>query len=226
MIRNISLFFATALFGTFLSAGAQQTTPPTFLDKQLERIDLGINGAGLLTPTVSGPVDPKGIAPNSGTSLTDNTSNTLGALINIRYVVKPLVGFEFNYGYARYTENFCCTAISPEANFGVQTQADEFTLGYLVQPNYTFFGFKPFASVGAGATEFKPTAHGGEGLPKQARATYYYNVGLQDDLSPHFGLRAGFRQTFFLVPDYGQNYLTIKQRTSSYEPYAGFYLRF
>jgi len=222
LIRKVSLFLATALLGTFYSAGAQQTTPPTFLDKQLDRMDLGISGAALFNPMVSGPIDPKGIAPNSGTIVSDSTSNTAGALVNLRYVAKPLVGFEFNFLYSRYTENFSY----PPPNFGVQTQADEITLGYLVTPKFTLLGLHPFASVGVGTTEFKPTPHGGEGLTRQARMTYYYSIGVQQDLSPHFGLRAAYRQTFYLAPDFGQNYLTILQHTSAYEPTIGFYLRF
>ena len=42
----------------------------------------------------------------------------------------------------------------------------------------------------------------------------------------HVGLRAQVRQAFFLAPDFGQNYLTIKQRTSSFEPAIGIYLHF
>jgi hypothetical protein len=223
LIRKVSLFLAIALLGTFCSAGAQQTTPPTFLDKQLSRLDLGISGAALFNKTVSGTVDPKGNgAPNEGSIVSDDPSNTAGALVSIRYVAKPLVGFEFNYLYARYTENFSY----PPPNFGVQTQGDEFSLGYVVTPKFTLLGLQPFASVGAGTTEFKPTAHGGQSLPKQARMTYYYSVGVQKDLLPNFGLRASFRQTFFLAPDYLTNYLTILQHTTAYEPNIGFYFRF
>ena len=225
MIRKASFVLAIALLGTFLSAGAQEPQQ-TKLDKQLSRIDFSISGAGLFNHSVSGPIDPKGIAPNAGSILTDDNSNTVGALIGLRYVYKPLVGLEFNYGYARYTENYCCTADTTQVNLGVQTQANEFTFGYLATPAHPIFGLQPFASVGAGATEFKPTAHGGEGLPKQARATYYYSVGLQGDLSEHFGARVSFRQLFFLAPDFGQNYLTILQHTSTYEPTIGLFARF
>ncbi len=227
MIRKVSLFLAIALLGTFCSAGAQQTTPPTFLDKQLSRLDLGVSAAALINQTVSGPLDPKdnGTLPNPG-SLSDDQSNTVGALVNIRYVAKPLVGFEFNFLYSRYTENYCCSVGNSGTNFGVQTQGNEYTLGYLVTPKFTLLGLQPFASVGAGSTEFKPTAHGGQSLPKQARMTYYYSIGVQKDLLPNFGVRAAFRETFFLAPDYGQNYLTILQHTTSYEPTVGFYLRF
>jgi hypothetical protein len=228
LIRNVSLFLAIALLASFASAGAQQTPPPTFLDKQLSRIDLYVGADGLFNHTVSGPVEPKGTAADIGQTESDQVSNTVGELATIRYVARPYVGFELNFVNARYTENYCCTVTTAGGVFGVQTGAHEWTLGYVVTPRTKILGFQPFISVGGGATDFIPTAHGGEGLGsfKQARATYYYSFGLQDDLSPHFGLRAGFREAFYLAPDYGQNYLTILQHTYTYEPNAGFYLRF
>ena len=195
-------------------------------------MDLGVSAAVLLNQTVSGPVLPADApnAPNAANPdpgpLTDQISNTVGEHVNIRYIVRPAFGLEFNFVNARYTENFCCNADFQGINLGVQTGAREFTLGYIVTPKQTFFGVHPFASVGAGSTEFIPTAHGGQSLPKQARATYYYSIGAQEDISPHFGLRVAFRQTFFLAPDFLQNYLTILQHTTSYEPTAGFYMRF
>ncbi|WP_158823697.1 hypothetical protein [Granulicella sp. S156] len=227
MIRKVSLFLAAALFAsTFGSAGAQQVS---LLDRQLSRMDFGISGAGLFNKNVSGPVISTALY-NCGTAtdrqacpLTLSPSNTIGGVFTIRYIVKPLVGFEFNYGYARYTENFA----SQPVTFGAQTRASEYTLGYIYTPAYKFFGFQPFVSGGAGATEFKPTPHGGEGLPEQARATYYYSAGLQQEyFSSHFGFRASFRQLFFLAPDFGQNYLTILKHTTSTEPTIGFYLRY
>ena len=75
--------------------------------------------------------------------------------------------------------------------------------------------------------EFAPTPGGGLGFPTQARATYYYSLGLQREyFSEHFGFRAAFRQNFFLAPDYGQNFLTIKQHTTTTSPAFGFYLKF
>lgn len=224
MIRKVSLFLAAAvLASTFGSAGAQQVTA---LDRQLSRLDLGISGAAMFNKSVSGPVlrpDSAICAPMQPCFLTQQPSNTVGALVNIRYIVKPLVGIEFNYGYSRYTENFSY----PPPTLGVQTGSDEYTLGYIFTPAHHIFGFQPFVSGGMGTTEFKPTLHGGESLPKQARATYYYSAGIQQEyLSSHFGLRASFRQLFYLAPDFGQNYYTIKQHTTTTEPTFGFYLRF
>ena len=45
-------------------------------------------------------------------------------------------------------------------------------------------------------------------------------------LSPHFGIRAQYRQLFFKAPDFLTNYLTIQQHTTTYEPGVGFFLRF
>ena len=223
MTQSLSraLLAAAALLACATSAASAQTTP---LGRQLARVDFGISGAGIFNKQVSGPVLPSA-APNFGTTVTQYGSNTLGALGTIRYIAKPYVGFEFNYGFARYTENY-----SPAPNgssiFQIQTTHNEYTLGYVATPAHTIFGLQPFAGGGAGSIEFKPTAGGGEGAPKQARAVYYYNVGLQQEFASHFGVRASFRQLFFLAPDYEQNYLTIKKRTITSEPTIGFYARF
>jgi hypothetical protein len=221
LIRKV-LFIAAALAFTFSAAAQEPLTP---LEKHLSRMDLAVSAVGIFNKEVSGNVIPTG-APNAGQLLIDSPSNTVGALATLRYVAKPFVGLEFNYGFARYTQDYSNVS-GIQSNIGVQTKVNEYTIGYVVTPAHTFFGFQPFASAGAGSTGFSPTAGGGLGLKTQARATYYYSAGIQQDLfSSHFGVRAAFRQVFFLAPDYGQNFLTIKQHTISSEPAIGFYLKF
>jgi hypothetical protein len=219
LIRSFSLAFAAAVLTCSLGSAAAQVTP---LDRQLSRIDIGISGAGELTRTVTGKVTPA--APsNTGTNLTVDASNTVGALLNIRYVAKPLVGFEFNYGYARFTENYSY----PPPNFGVQANANEYTAGYLATPAHPIFGFQPFVSGGLGATAFKPTRGGGQGLINQTRMTYYYSVGVQNEVfGEHLGVRVSFRQLFYKAPDFGTNYLTINKQTITSQPTVGFYVKF
>jgi hypothetical protein len=218
-------------------ASAQVDTPPSAFEKQLHKIDLSINGVGIYNRSVSGTVLPTNcltanpIVPgpaDCGYALTQFGSNTAGALVSLHYIAKPYFGLEFNYGYARYTENYQGAAIPvalDSANFQVQTKVNEYTFGYIATPPHPIFGFQPFVSAGFGTTGFKPTAGGGQELPEKARATYYYSAGLQKDYG-HLGLRAGFREVFFLAPDFGQNYLTILQHTTTYEPFAGFYFRY
>ena len=215
-------------------AAAQTTAPTTALGKQLSRVTFGISAAGEFDNTAHGTLIPTG-APNCHpatpggpctTVLTQFGSNTVGAGATIRYVAKPYFGLEFNYGFARYTQNFS-PAPDGSSLFQVQNTANEYSLGYVINPPHPIFGFQPFLALGAGSTEFKPTAGGGQEEPKQARATYYYNVGLEKQFGETpFGVRASFREIFYLYPDFGQNYLTIKQRGNTYQPTIGFYARF
>ncbi len=237
MIRKAFPSFAAFLFASIVFAStvagayAQTEAPPTRLEKQLDKLDLSIAGVGLFNGTVSGTVVSGLGASNAGESLTQTGSNTLGALVSIHYPVRPYFGLEFNYSYGRYTENFRGPAIStflPNGitDFQIQTKVNEYTFGYLITPPYTIYGLQPFISAGIGPQGFRPTPGGGQEEPEKARMTYYYSLGFQKDVSPHFGLRAGFRELFFLAPDFGQNYLTILKHTTTYEPMAGFYLRY
>jgi hypothetical protein len=197
--------------------------PESKFAQQIHRLDLGITGVGMWNTTESGPiVSPVANQPTSGTVVTQFGSNTAALLGELRYVAKPYVGFEFNYGYGRYTENY---SVAP---FQIQTRANEYTLGYIALPPHQFFGLQPYLGAGAGTQGFTPTKGGGQGAQEQARATYYYTVGLQKDIEDahHFGVRVGFRELFFLDPDFGQNYLTILKHANTYEPQAGFYLRY
>jgi hypothetical protein len=215
-IQKALLTLAVLALSCFtLTARAQVTA----LDKQLARIDFAISGAGEFHSTASGPVTAS-FSSNTGQTISIQPSTTFGGLATLRYIKSPLIGFEGNYTYARYTDNFSNIG-------GVQTNAAEMTVGYVITPAHTLFGFQPFASIGAGAVEFKPTPRGGLGLPKQAVSAYYYSVGLQQEyLASHFGLRASFRQVLLNAPDYYQNYLTIQKRTITTQPTIGFYVRF
>ena len=201
------------------AAFAQTTAIPTALDKQLSRIDLGVSGFGEFTNSVTG-------TNYLSQTLTQKPSTTLGALVNLRYTKSPLLGLEFNYSYARYTQNFSVPApgVSPIIG-GAQTNASEYTIGYIAHTPRVF-GLQTFVAAGAGSTAFRATPGGGQNLPTQARMTYYYTAGAEDAITAHFGIRAQFRQAFFLAPDFGQNYLTIKQRQITTEPAIGFYLHF
>jgi hypothetical protein len=222
-----AFFLPAAVLLCALGSAKAQTPVVTPLDKQLARIDIGVSAVGEYNTTVTGVVTATG--PNVGQIVTDQPSNTLGALVNIRYIARPYFGLEGNYGYVRYTENFSGpgTTSFVDSPYGVQTNASEETLGYVITPPHLFFGLQPFASAGAGTIKFKPTPHGGQGERQQYRAGYYYSIGLQQEYANgHFGLRASFRQLIFLAPDFGDNYLTILKHTSSYEPGIGFYFRF
>ena len=235
------------LSGLTASRAIAQSTPiPAGLQKQLDRIDLAISGAGILTNTVSGveqrdahvPTIIGGTTYISTTSLSINPSNSVGELVALRYTAKPYVGFEFNFVNSRYNNHYIYTTVTtpkPPAPLpnpsilpgGAQNNVHEWTLGYIAHPR-SFFGIQPFLGAGGGTMQFRPTPGGGEGLPRQWRAVYYYTLGAEGyfPTSNHFGMRLGFRQLIYLAPDFGQNYLTITKRARTSEPNLGFFVRF
>jgi hypothetical protein len=224
--------WATFSSFAFLAAVANAQAPLTGLDKQLDRIDLGISGSGILNNPTSGT------NKLNQTLLTDKPGNTVGVLVDIRYIKSPLVGLELNVNYARYVQNFSGTQFNPPVTatsplgtptpyvLDIQSDSVEYTLGWVFHPPKVF-GIGTFASAGAGATDFVPSRGGGLSFKPQARATYYYNIGLEQTvINPHFGLRVSFRQAYFLAPDFETNYLTDLRHTHTTEPTAGFYLHF
>jgi hypothetical protein len=227
--RTVS--FCLLLTAAASIAKAQATTQETPLQRQLDRIDLGVVAVGVINqqsngiaPIASnpGPGSPAGTVP---THVNLSPSNTAGPVVTLRYVAKPFVGFEANYVYARYTQNF--TPFGTQPTGGVQQNASEYTLGYVAHTRKQYHGWTPFASAGLGTIAFRPTTGGGLALPKQARAAYYFSIGAETNVfSPHFGVRAIYRQVFFKAPDFETNYLTIQQHTTTYEPGFGFFLRF
>ena len=216
-------------FTSNLAMAQSASTPPTAFERQLNRIDLSVSAMGYISTSVSG-------TNYTGVTFTQEPSNTVGELGTLRYVAKPWVGFEFNFGNSRYTQNFNTThytnsSVCPnsQCNYllgGAQNNVHELTLGYVAHL-HQHFGLDPYFGAGGGTMQFRPTPGGGQGLPRQWRAAYFYDAGI-DDYFPttHLGIRVGFRQLIYLAPDFGQNYLTITRRTRTSEPNFGFFLRF
>lgn len=200
------------LSSSFLVSTARAQVTAT--QRQLQRLDLAVSGIGVFTKGVQG-------TNYQGVSVTQDASNTLGALVTIRYTKSPLLGVEANYSYSRFTEKYSGYIVG-----GAQTNASEYTVGYVAH-GPTLLGLQTFASGGVGTIAFRPTPFGGQGLPARARLAFYYAVGLEQPVfSSHFGVRAQFRQIFYKAPDFDQNYLTINQRTFTSEPAIGFYLHY
>lgn len=199
-------------------AAAQTPTTVTPLDRQLSRIDFGVSAAGTFSSTVHG-------TNYVGVAISDRPSSTIGPLVTLRYTAKPYVGFEFNFSQFRLTQDFISNPTYLPG--GAQATQAEFSLGYVAHIPHKIFGIQPFVGAGAGSIRFRPTPFGGQGLPFQYRAAYYYTAGLETNFpDSHFGVRLGFRQLIYLAPDFQQNYLTITRRTLTSEPNVGFFVRF
>ena len=215
---------AAFLLAACAAHASAQSSVDTPVSRQLAKIDIALSGAGQFTSNTNGTT-----APGQTVSLVP--SNTVGVLFTARYTGKPYFGLEFNYTYARYSENFTFTNVAPGSTVSTfldaQANVSEYTFGYLVHTPKEYFGVQPFASVGAGSLAFRPTKNGGEGFTPQARAAYYYSVGAEQLIyGQHLGARLAFRQVFALAPDFETTYLRDHQRTVTSEPTLGFFLRF
>lgn len=229
-LLTLAAFAAVAAAQSDTQAGTS-SVPLTPLEKQLSRVDFSISGMGDFTKNTTGPNELNGLA------LKDAPGSTLGALATIRYTRSPYLGFEFNYTYSRFVQNFSGTNVEPPARgstsnttapyvLGIQATISEFSGGYVAHTP-KILGIGTFVAVGAGSTEFRPTIGGGQSFLTQARATYYYNVGAETPIAnSHFGARLSFRQAFYLAPDFQTNYLRTHQRTFTTEPTFGFFVHF
>jgi hypothetical protein len=210
---------------TAAQASAQEAIPLTPFQKQMDRIDMAFGVTGIFSTSVSG-IEQRD-AGSTHNNLLISPSSTISELFTVRYTAKPLLGYEFNFGNSRYTQNFTFTPpLVPNLLQSAQVGAHELTLGYVAHTP-KLFGVQPYLGAGGGTIRFKPTPGGGEGLPFQYRAAYYYSFGIENTFpDSHFGVRLGFRQLIYLAPDFQQNYLTITRRTRTSEPTFSFYLRF
>ena len=222
VVTFLSSMFAVAVPHTVLAQAG--SVPQTKLQRIADHFDLGVSATGEFSGSVSG-MPKNSVSPNNGT-LTQTGSTTVGVLAAIRGQKSPYVGAEFNFRFARYSQDFTFVG-GQTASFRAQATANEYTVGYLARPPHKIFNTQPFVGGGAGSIEFKPTRNGGNNLPVQARAAYYYTAGVEAPVYGDIvGFRAGFRQVFYLAPDFGQNYLLIKKLTSSAEPTIGLTFHF
>jgi hypothetical protein len=228
VVTATSLLAPLILLGSFSSpqAAAQTSTHPG-LQRQLDRIDLGLSAAGEFGSTVSGV--EKRDASTTKSVLTIRPSQTIGELVTIRYTARPYFGLEFNFANHRFVQNYTFTP-PPSPTIltgGAQANVREYTFGYVAHPGFHPLGVDPFLGAGAGTLKFQPTTYGGQGLPYQYRAVYYWQVGAEKNFpDSHFGMRAAFKQNIYLTPDFLQNYLTILKRVKTSEPTIGFFVRF
>lgn len=207
------------VLGLAPQAVAQYTPPPSALERQLGRVDFAVSAGAFFSNTVSGTEQRDNLP------LTLHPSSTVGELATLRYTAKPYFGLEFNFSNARLVENF--TSPLNLLPGGAQTRMREMDFGYIAHPRFRPFGIQPFLGAGAGTIQFKPTTFGGQGLPQQYRAVYYYTVGAEDNFpGSHFGMRVAFRQLIYLGPDFLQNYLIMNKYVRTTDPTVGFFVRF
>jgi opacity protein-like surface antigen len=199
------LLLSSALLSP-LTAPAQETqsAPANTLS-----YDVALSGFGQVT------------GASNGNNIVEDTSESMGGLLSFRGTHKPLLGFEANYDFTRYSEFY-----NKGLRGSVQNNVHELTLNYMVEA-HTAYGFQLFATIGGGIMVFDPTSKGGNGKPAQLLPAFDYGLGLNHNvLSDHIGIRVQYRYVKYKTPNFHEFFLDTQTLRRTMEPSIGVYYRF
>lgn len=152
---------------------------------------------------------------SEGNGTIQSPSNQAGAMIGVRHVSNPLVGYELTYSFNRANQSYNLTS--------VKAQAHEFVADWVV--SFPILSFRPFVLAGVGAIDFHPDG-GQAGTSGQLKPVYIYGGGLDWNIIPHFGLRGQFRGNLYHAPDLFAAASSTRAFANTSEPMIGAYFRF
>lgn len=169
----------------------------------------------------------------TGNGTQQSPSNSAGALVELRHISNPILGFEATYSFNRATQTYITDQYPPGAcptsgcvptqiTVKVPANAHELTVDYI--PSVKLANFRPFGVLGAGVLLNVPSS-GTIDSTTQTKAVYVYGAGLDWGFLPHIGLRAQFRGNLYQAPDLTTLYGSTKSFTHTSEPMLGLYFR-
>jgi opacity protein-like surface antigen len=206
---------------------------------------LGVASAGAQTD-VAASVYGAFSGTTTGNGTQQSPANSAGALIEVRHIANPLLGFEATYSYNRADQTYSCylcvtplacptTGCVPGPPITVPANAHEFTADWI--PSIHIANLRPFGVLGIGALLNVPTSanvavSGGVSdvstlAPTQTstKAVYVYGAGLDWGFLPHIGLRFQYRGNLYKAPDLTNLYGSANSFTHTAEPMVGVYFR-
>lgn len=167
---------------------------------------------------------------SSGNGINQSANGTPGVLFSYRYFFNAHHGFEMDYGYRRYDQQFTGLGSSAPFTGNIVVPADthEGSISYVFR-FASGHRLKPFVNAGVGALVFAPTSLAGNairGTSTLATGDFIYGGGADMALSSRMNLRFGYRGHFFESPDLGLSTLYTGSRTHMAEPFMGLSFRF
>lgn len=212
--------------------------------------DVAASLYGAFSPSTTAPGTSN--AP-SGSLL--SPSNAAGALIEVRHIKNPLVGYEATYSYnrANQAENLG-TNTPPACPVGRCLNID--TLAAVPANAHALTGdwvtsvklgkFRPFVLAGGGVLFHVPAAsavpipyitcigtsptceQGTTNFSTKTETTgvYVFGAGVDWGLLPHLGLRAQFRGNVYKLSSLLKEFSSVSALTHTKEPMLGLYFRF
>lgn len=179
----------------------------------------------------------------SGNNILQSPSNAAGALVEVRHISNPLVGYEATYAFNRANQSYtnasvvCPVGVVPQCNqvYGaVSANAHEVTADWLV--SLKLLNIRPFALAGGGVLLNLPQkgTYSGSSVPtptslatsSSTKAVFVYGAGLDWTLLPHLGLRFQYRGNVYKAPALANAFSSTGAFTQTSEPTIGAFFRF
>jgi opacity protein-like surface antigen len=163
----------------------------------------------------------------NGDGVIQSPSNAAGAIVEVRRIVNPLIGYEGTYSFNRANQVYlplvtCGIPCGPVTAQAVSADAHEVTGDWVA--SLKILAVRPFALAGGGILFNQPVG-GQPGTTSSTKAVFVYGAGLDWGLLPHVGLRLQYRGNLYRAPDLTTVVGSSGAFTHTAEPMIGVYLR-
>jgi hypothetical protein len=154
--------------------------------------------------------------------------NSIGGMAELRHLVKPLVGYEFTFGFNPADEGYAPTATNCGYSCNTPPQklsskANTIGLDWVISDR--FGRVRPFAIAGLGFI-FDIPGNSIYGVNNVARPTYIFGGGVDFAMSSHLGVRLQFRRNIYTSPDLSTLFPGQGVYTHLDQPMGGLFYRF
>jgi opacity protein-like surface antigen len=149
--------------------------------------------------------------------ITQGTSDSPGVFATFHQSFKPWLGYNVNFGYSRFSENYSYGQAYLPSSTSTQPAYSNFAQGSIptnmldLTIAYVFRGpsnkkFSTFGQFGGGGLFFLPTvstdSHDLNPVRQQTRPATIFGVGMNYKLTNRLNLRAEYRGLFYKCPDF------------------------
>jgi opacity protein-like surface antigen len=161
----------------------------------------------------------------NGNGVTQSPSNAAGALLELRHIRNPIIGYEATYSFNRANQAYkeCNIITSLCSRSSVSANAHEVTGDWVVSVKLS--NLRPFALAGGGLL-FDAPIGGQTSTSSTVKPVFVYGGGVDWGLLPHIGLRLQYRGNLYKAPDLTKLFTSTGAFTHTAEPMLGAYFRF
>lgn len=164
----------------------------------------------------------------SGFGTVQTPKNAVGGMLEARYIMKPLLGFEMTYSYNPANQSLvpkagACNFTCANPPTSLTAKASEIGLDYVVSKK--FGSLRPFAVGGLGFFITSPSRSTYE-VNTVVRPAFIFGGGTDWGFLPHLGIRVQFRDNVYKAPNLSAFYPSTGKYTYSAEPMGGVYYNF